>query len=50
MKKLSARQFYLHYFIATQRTGWLTGQSPQQRLKMLEELMQWKVTSPTSDH
>lgn len=49
MKKSSARQFYLHYFTATCRTGWLTRLSAQQRLKMLEDLMQWSVTSPTSD-
>ncbi|ROP59811.1 inhibitor of glucose uptake transporter SgrT [Enterobacter sp. BIGb0383] len=49
MKKSSARQFYQNYFTATRRTGWLTGLSAQQRLKMLEDLMQWSVTSPTSD-
>lgn len=49
MKKSSARQFYLQYFTATRRMGWLTRLSAQQRLKMLEDLMQWSVTSPTSD-
>lgn len=49
MKKSSARQFYQNYFTATRRTGWLTCLGAQQRLKMLEDLMQWSVTSPTSD-
>lgn len=49
MKKSSARQFYLNYFTATRRTGWLTCLGAQQRLKILEDLMQWSVTSPTSD-
>nr|WP_318382994.1 glucose uptake inhibitor SgrT [uncultured Enterobacter sp.] len=42
----TARQFYLRYFIATQGVSWLARQSARQRVKMLEELMQWEVTIP----
>ncbi|MCL6743978.1 MULTISPECIES: glucose uptake inhibitor SgrT [Kosakonia] len=44
----SIRRFYLDYFHATQDAGWLARLSARQRLKMLEELMQWEVTTPVS--
>jgi len=47
MKRLT-RQFYLAYFRATQGASWLSCPDAAQRLKMLEELMQWEVTSPVS--
>jgi hypothetical protein len=47
MKRSTARQFYQQYFSATQdRPGWPA--CAEQRLKTLEELMQWDVTKPTS--
>jgi hypothetical protein len=49
MKKSSTRQFYRQYFLATQGASWLARQVAGERLKMLEELMQWEVTKPTSD-
>ena len=39
------RQFYLKYFTATEGLSWLACPSAPQRLKMLEELMQWEVTA-----
>lgn len=45
MKRSSMRQFYLQYFTATDRLSWLACLSVPQRLKMLEELMQWEVTA-----
>ena len=48
MKRSTARQFYQQYFSATKGTSWLARQCAEQRLKMLEELMQWDVTKPTS--
>ncbi|AUP77174.1 glucose uptake inhibitor SgrT [Kosakonia oryzendophytica] len=46
MKGSSTRRFYLDYFLATQDACWLACQSARSRLKMLEELMQWDVTTP----
>ncbi|WP_368542226.1 glucose uptake inhibitor SgrT [Enterobacter soli] len=48
MKRSTARQFYRNYFSATKGESWLARQSAEQRLKMLEDLMQWDVTKPTS--
>ncbi|ASE44399.1 MULTISPECIES: glucose uptake inhibitor SgrT [Citrobacter] len=39
------RQFWLKYFTATEKSSWLACLSAPQRLKMLEELMQWEVTA-----
>ncbi|MGY5958485.1 glucose uptake inhibitor SgrT [Kosakonia sp. BK9b] len=50
MKRASLRRFYLDYFRATQDACWLARQSAGQRLKILEELMQWEVTPPVSSH
>ncbi|WP_455548749.1 glucose uptake inhibitor SgrT [Dryocola clanedunensis] len=51
MKRLSAVEFYRSYFAATQRvgSGWLARLTAGQRLRMLEDLMQWEVTAPTTD-
>lgn len=49
MKRSSARQFYQQYFSATKGVSWLARQSAEQRLKMLEDLMQWEVTKPISE-
>ena len=46
MKRSSARRFYLDYFRSTQDACWLRRPSARQRLKMLEDLMQWEVTAP----
>lgn len=48
MKRSFTRQFYLAYFRATQGASWIPWPNAAQRLKMLEELMQWEVTSPVS--
>ncbi|SEK56750.1 Inhibitor of glucose uptake transporter SgrT [Kosakonia sacchari] len=48
MQRSSIRRFYLAYFRATQDVCWLARQSAGQRLKILEELMQWEVTTPIS--
>ncbi|WP_437888273.1 glucose uptake inhibitor SgrT [Phytobacter sp. V91] len=48
MKRSFTRQFYLAYFRASQRASWLQCPNAEQRLRMLEELMQWNVTSPVS--
>lgn len=48
MKRSTARQFYQQYFSATKVASWLARRCAEQRLKMLEELMQWDVTKPTS--
>lgn len=49
MKRSTTRQFYRQYFSATKGVSWLARQCAEQRLKMLEELMQWEVTQTTSD-
>ena len=48
MKRSTARQFYQRYFSATQGASWLARKCAEQRLKILEDLMQWDVTKPTS--
>ena len=39
------RQFFKTYFTATEGLSWLAWPSAPQRLKMLEELLQWEVTA-----
>ncbi|HCR1861304.1 TPA: glucose uptake inhibitor SgrT [Enterobacter hormaechei subsp. steigerwaltii] len=48
MKRSTARQFYQHYFSATKGVSWLARQCAEQRLRILEDLMQWDVTKSTS--
>ncbi|MEG5298070.1 glucose uptake inhibitor SgrT [Enterobacter roggenkampii] len=48
MKRSTARQFYQQYFSAIKGSSWLARPCAEQRLKMLEELMQWDVTKPAS--
>ncbi|UNB80438.1 glucose uptake inhibitor SgrT [Klebsiella pneumoniae] len=49
MKSPLQRQFYQHYFSATKEVSWLACQmAGRQRLRILEDLMQWDVTKPTS--
>ncbi|MCU6215252.1 glucose uptake inhibitor SgrT [Enterobacter bugandensis] len=48
MKRSTARQFYQQYFSATKGVCWLARQCAEQRLRILEDLMQWDVTKPTS--
>ncbi len=43
MKRSTARQFYQHYFSATKGVSWLARQCAEQRLRILEDLMQWDV-------
>lgn len=50
MKRSTARQFYQQYFSATKGVSWLARLCAEQRLKMLEDLMQWDVTKQTSSH
>lgn len=48
MTRSTTKQFYQRYFSATQGASWLARQCAEQRLKILEDLMQWDVTKPTS--
>ena len=48
MKRSTARQFYQQYFLATKGVSWLARRCAEQQLKILEDLMQWDVTKPTS--
>ncbi|MDU5684605.1 MAG: glucose uptake inhibitor SgrT [Kluyvera cryocrescens] len=43
-------QFYQRYFSATKQVSWLARQATTQRLEVLNYLMQWEVTKPTSEH
>ncbi len=47
MKRLSTIQFYQQYFAATQGVGseGLARLTVEQKLEMLEDLMQWKENS-----
>ncbi|RKQ39937.1 glucose uptake inhibitor SgrT [Enterobacter sp. R1(2018)] len=51
MNRSSAVEFYRNYFAATKfvESGWLARLTAGQRLRMLEDLMQWEVTTPTAD-
>lgn len=49
MRKSTARQFFQQYFAATKGVSWLARQCEAQRFKILEELIQWDVTTPTSE-
>ena len=49
MKRSTTYQFYQRYFSAIKGVSWLARQCAEQRLKMLEELMQWEVTQTTSE-
>lgn len=44
MTRSTTKQFYQRYFSATQGASWLARQ-----LAGRQQLMQWGVTSPTSD-
>lgn len=48
MKRSPVIKFYHQYFAATQNVsaGWLARLTATQRLKMLEDLMQWEITVP----
>lgn len=48
MNRSSAVEFYRNYFAATKfvESGWLARLTEGQRLRMLEDLMQWEVTTP----
>ncbi len=50
MKGSTIHQFYQRYFVATQSISWLARQATAQRLDVLNALMQWEVTKPTSEH
>jgi hypothetical protein len=47
MKRSPVIKFYQQYFTATQNVsaGWLARLTASQRLRMLEDLMQWEVTT-----
>ncbi|WP_061707963.1 glucose uptake inhibitor SgrT [Pseudenterobacter timonensis] len=49
MKRSTARHFYQQYFLATRGASWLARQCAELRLKILDDLMQWEVTNPTSE-
>ncbi len=44
------KQFYQRYFSATQEASWLARLMAGRQQEILGELMQWGVTSTTSDH
>ncbi len=52
MKRSFAEQFYLAFFTATRRVSgsWLACLGPQQRVQMLDELMQWHCSYPCALH
>ena len=49
MMRSTAKSFYQRYFSATQEASWLARLMARQQ-EILGELMQWGVTSTTSDH
>jgi hypothetical protein len=51
MKRSPVVKFYQQYFAATQSVsaGWLARLKAEQRLKMLEDLMQWEITSSVTE-
>ena len=49
MMRSTAKSFYQRYFSATQEASWLA-RLMAGRQEILGELMQWGVTSTTSDH
>ncbi|MCU6664823.1 MAG: glucose uptake inhibitor SgrT [Leclercia sp.] len=49
MKRSTARQFYRKYFSATKGVSWLARLCAEQQLKILDDLMQWEVTTSTSE-
>ena len=50
MMRSTTQQFYQRYFSATQDASWLARLMAGRQQKMLAELVQWEVTSQTSDH
>lgn len=50
MMRSTAKQFYQRYFSAMQDASWLARLMAGRQQKILGELMQWGVTSQTSDH
>ncbi|AIR60761.1 glucose uptake inhibitor SgrT [Enterobacter sp. Ap-916] len=52
MKRSSPAKFFQQYFAATQFvcSGWLARLTVEQRLRMLEDLMQWEVTTPMPEN
>lgn len=51
MNRSSAKVFWQRYFCATQHVSpsWLARLSAIQRVRMLEDLMQWEVTARPVD-
>ena len=41
---------YQRFFSATKYVSWLARQATAQRLEVLNYLMQWEVTNPTSEY
>ncbi len=50
MNTLSSREYWLRYFKATKNLarGWLARLTPQDRMKLLDDIMQWEVTYPVT--
>ncbi len=48
MKRTFAEQVYLAFFTATRRVSgsWLACLEPQQRVQILDELVQWRCSYP----
>ena len=49
MMRSTAKQFYQCYFSATQDASWLARLMAGRQQEILGELMQWGVTSQTSE-
>lgn len=50
MMRSTAKSFYQRYFSAPQEASWLARLMAGRQQEILGELMQWGVTSTTSDH
>ena len=50
MMRSTAKQFYRWYFSAPQDACWLARLMAGRQQEILGELMQWGVTSQTSEH
>ena len=50
MMRSTAKSFYQRYFYAMQEASWLARLMAGRQQEILGELMQWGVTSKTSDH
>lgn len=52
MKRSFAEEFWFTFFNTTRRASgaWLACLTPQQRVQMLDDLMQWRLSYPEESH